>query len=230
MLARLGRRGDLADLLDQLLPQVERRGQHLAEALRAPEAGDEVEQVGDVGGDIGIGGEQADVLVGSRSRCVVVPRADVHVAPKLVALAAHDQRRLRVDLHVREAVDDVDARLFERARPADVPPLVEARLQLDDADGLLALLRRLDQCGCDRRVLARAIDRRLQCDHVIVAGGGADERLDARSERVVRVVDDDVSARDLGEELVGVLVAQPPLGERHPWRVLQIGAVERVEL
>ena len=45
-----------------------------------------------------------------------------------------------MDLEVREAVDDVDARLLERARPLDVAPLVEARLQLDEADALLALL------------------------------------------------------------------------------------------
>jgi hypothetical protein len=55
-----------------------------------------------------------------------------------------------VDLHVREAVDDVDARLLERARPLDVPALVEARLQLDDADALLAVLGGFDQRGRER--------------------------------------------------------------------------------
>ena len=37
-----------------------------------------------------------------------------------------------------EAVDDVDARLFEDARPFDVGLLVEAGLQLDEGHDLLA--------------------------------------------------------------------------------------------
>ena len=111
-------------------------------SLRAAEAGDEVEQVGDVGADVRVGGEEADVLVEARGRRVVVAGADVRVAPQPVALAADDERRLRVDLQIGEAVDDVHARLLERTRPLDVALLVEAGLELDDADALLAVLRR----------------------------------------------------------------------------------------
>ena len=100
-----------------------------------------------------------------------------------------------MDLHVGEAVDDVHAGLLERARPLDVAPLVEARLQLDDADALLAVLGRLDQRRGERRVVARPVDGRLQRRHGRIPGGRAHERLDARRERVVRVLDDDVARR-----------------------------------
>ena len=161
-LTRLRCCGNGADVLDQPTPQVERCGEDLPELLRPAEARDEVEQVGDVRGDVRVGREQADVLVDPRSRRVVVAGADVDVALELVTLAPHDERRLRVDLHVREPVDDVDARLLERARPLDVAPLVEARLQLDDAHALLAVLGGAHQGRGECGVVARAVDGRLQ--------------------------------------------------------------------
>ena len=64
-----------------------------------------------------------------------------------------------MDLEVGEAVDDVHARLLERARPLDVPALVEAGLELDEADALLAGLGRLDQ-GRARAATRRSSGRR----------------------------------------------------------------------
>ena len=43
--------------------QVEGRDEELAEPLRAAEPGHVVEEVGDVGGDVLVGGEEAEVLV-----------------------------------------------------------------------------------------------------------------------------------------------------------------------
>ena len=54
---------DRADLARSALAQVERRGEQLAQALRPPEAGQVVEEVGDVGADVRVGGEEAEVLV-----------------------------------------------------------------------------------------------------------------------------------------------------------------------
>ena len=115
VLARGGRGGDRADLLHEPAPQRERRDEQLPEARRLPEAGDVVEEVGHVRGDLLVGGEDADVLVQARGRRVVVPGADVRVAAERVALAPHDEGHLRVDLEIGEAVHDVDARLLERA-------------------------------------------------------------------------------------------------------------------
>ena len=81
-----------ADLLDEPLPQRDRRDEHLAELLRPPEAGQEVEQVGDVRADLLVGGEQPEVLVQARGLGVVVAGADVDVAAQPVALAADDER------------------------------------------------------------------------------------------------------------------------------------------
>jgi hypothetical protein len=158
-----GRRGrGRTDLLDQPLAQVERRDQELAEPCRAAKAGQEVEEVGDVRGDVRVDRKEAEVLIRPCSCGVVVAGADVRVSVQLAALAPNDKRRLRVDFQVREPVDDVDAGLLERVGPADVPALVEAGLQLNEADRLLALLRRLDQRRHERRVTAGPVDGGLQ--------------------------------------------------------------------
>ena len=115
LLAVARRVGDAADLLDEPLPQGERRDEQLAEVRRPAEAGEVVEEVGDVVRDLLVGGEQPEVLVDARGQGVVVAGADVDVAAQAARLAAHDERRLRVDLQAGEAVDDVDSRLLERA-------------------------------------------------------------------------------------------------------------------
>ena len=81
--------------------------------LRLTEAGEVVEEVGNVGGDVLVGGEQAEVLVDAGGDGVVVPGPDVRVAAEAVRVTAHDERRLRVELAPGDAVDDVDTRLFE---------------------------------------------------------------------------------------------------------------------
>ena len=98
-------------------------------------------------------------------------------------------------LSAGQAVDDVHARLLQRARPADVRALVEARLELDQADRLLAALGRADQRRHERRVVARAVHGLLDREHVRVVGRLLDEALDRGRERVVGVVDEDVAAR-----------------------------------
>ena len=175
IVARLPGRGGLGhrpDVLDQAPLEVERRDQQLAELLRAPESRYEVEEVGDVGGDVLVGGEEADILVGARRGRVVVAGADVHVAAQPVALAADDERRLRVNLHVGEPEHDVDARLLELARPLDVAVLVEAGLQLDDADALRPVLRRLHQRRREGRVGPGAVHGRLQGHDLGIRSGG----------------------------------------------------------
>ena len=142
VLAALVGRDRLVDLVDDRVAQELRRDEHLAVARRPRVAREEVEHVGDVGADLLVDREQAEVGVEARVGRVVVARADVHVVAHAVALAAHDEDALRVGLERRVAVDDVHARLLERARPADVRPLVEARLELHEADRLLAALGR----------------------------------------------------------------------------------------
>src|SRR5262249_49633997 len=120
-LARLGGRSNRPNPFDEPLLQVELCDEDLPEALRSPEPRDEVEEIGDVRADVGVGREEAEVLVDTCRRRVVVAGPDVDVTLQLVALAADDERRLRMDLHVGEPVDDVHTRLLERSGPFDVP-------------------------------------------------------------------------------------------------------------
>ena len=55
-------------------------------------------------------------------------------------LAANHQAHLGVRLQPHDAVDHVHARLLQRASLGDVGALVEARLELDERDDLLARL------------------------------------------------------------------------------------------
>ncbi len=163
---------------------------------------------------------------------VVVAGADVAVAADAVGLLAHDEQDLGVRLQPDEAVHDVHARLFEDAGPVDVRLLVEARLELDERDHLLALLGGLDQRRDERALGAGgAVERLLDREHVRVAGGLLDELLDRRRERVVGVVHEHVAVcagagRGRGR---GRCPASTRLRLRHPRLVLELGPVERVE-
>src|ERR1044072_2725204 len=124
---------------DGLLPQGDRGDEQSPVLLLAREASQEVEEVCGVGADIFVGRQQPEVCVEVRGDGVVVPRCDVHIAPERFALAADDEPDLAVCLEPDDAVDDVDARLFESLRPLDVVLFIEARLQLDASRGLLAV-------------------------------------------------------------------------------------------
>ena len=120
--------------------QVRGRDEQLPVVALAAVAGEVVEEVGEVGAELGVGGEQAEVLVEVRGLRVVVAGADVAVAADAVGLLAHDEQDLGVGLQPDEAVHHVHARFFEHAGPVDVGLLVEARLELDERDHLLARL------------------------------------------------------------------------------------------
>ena len=132
------------------------------------------------------------------------------IGDELAALAPHDQAELGVRLKLDEAVNDLDARAFEVARPFDVGLLVEARLELDhDGDGL-AGLGGLLQRGHDRRALARAVERPFD-RHDVGIGGRLLQELQHHVEGLVRVVDENVLLAD-GSEAIALMLADA-LGE-----------------
>ena len=100
----------------------------------------------------------AEVLVDAGGLRVVVAGADVAVADQALGLLAHDEAQLGVGLQADDAVDDVDAGLLELAGPADVVDLVEAGLDLDDGEDLLAGLGGVDE-GVDDRASHRRCGR-----------------------------------------------------------------------
>ena len=231
LLAHLGRAGDHPDLLDQPLAKGERGHEQLAEVRRTAESRQVVEEVGDVCGDVLVSCEEAEVLVAPSRDRVVVAGTEVDVAAEPSRFAPDDEGRLRVDLEPGEAVDDVDARLLERAGPLDVPALVTACLDLDEAHRLLPALRGVDQSRHERRVVARPVDGRLDRNHLGIDRSAVDEGLEAAREGVVRMVDQEVAAAN-SRELLGGRLDRVPRGarDRNPGLVLEIGSIELVQL
>ena len=134
-------------------------------------------------------------------------------------------------LEADEAVDHVHARLLQCARPLDVGLFVEARLDLDERDDLLAGLGGVDERVDDRGVAGRAVQRLLDRQHVRVGGGLLDEALHARGERVVRVVHQHVAVAQRREDALGCLAfAERRRGGGHERRVLELGPVDAVDL
>ena len=212
--------------------QVRRGHQHLAVARRPREAGEVVEEVGHVLGEVLPAGEEPEVGVEARGGGVVVARPDVDVAAHPVALPAHDQGHLGVRLQARQAVDHVDPGALQRPRPLDVALLVEAGLQLHQADGLLALLGGAHQGRDDRRVAAGAVHGLLDRQHVGVLDGLLHEALDARVEVVVGVMDQQVSGADDREQVaaLALLGLEAGLGAGLPGGVAQQWQVEEGEV
>ncbi len=197
------------------------RQQEVVEAVRARVAGQQVEQLGQVLAERLAAREEPEVLVDAARPDVVVAGGEMAVAPDAVGLLAHDEARLAVGLEAGDAVDDVRAHFFERARPADVRLLVEARLQLHEDGDLLAVLDGRPQRVRDGRGRAHAVERHLDGEHLGIDGGLAHEARDG-VERVVRVVHEDVPradrAPDIGRALEGgdgVRRQRPVLEPRH---------------
>ena len=154
------------------------------------------------------------------------------VALEAVLLLADDFDELAVGLEADDAVDDVHAGAFELEGPGDVGVLVEARLDLDQRQHLLAGVGRVDQRVDDRRVGAGAVQRLLDGQHARVGGRLGEERLHRRGERIVGVVQQDVALADRGEDVL--CAARFDFGDltvrgRDERAVLEVRAVERLQ-
>ena len=210
------------DALQHARVQRERRLQQALELDRRRQARELAEDQVDIVADVRIGGDQAEVGVRARGAGVVVARAQVHVAAQLAAFAAHDEQHLGVRLVTDDAVDDLHAGVLQAIGEAEVGFLVEARAQLDDDGDVLAVARGLHQLFDDRRILARAIQRLLDREHVRVFGRLLDQLQHGR-EGIEGVVQQHVAFGHALEHRVHV--AQRARLER---RVFQVGALHQV--
>src|SRR5438093_622607 len=95
-------------------------------------------------------------------------RAGWPAAAQPGALAPDNQRRLRVRLEPDQTVDHMRAGALELARPDDVGLLVEAGLDLDQDDDLLASFGRTHQRLDERRVAGCPVERLLDRQDVRV--------------------------------------------------------------
>src|SRR4029079_18810332 len=194
---RLTPRGRMLDLpVDEL---EEARAKAVGGDEQAPEralpgeAGQDVEEVRDVRPELGPAAQQPEVRVEPGGPVVVVAGPDVALQAQPGALTSDDEADLRVGLEPDEAVDDVGARLLELAGPDDVRLLVEAGLDLDEDDDLLAALGGADQVADDRAVARGPVERHLDRQDLGVVDRLADEPLRRRREALVRVVDEEVA-------------------------------------
>ena len=213
-LAGLMRSDGPLDLLDQRLAHPPGRHQHLLFARRMTVAGERVEQVRDLLTDATVDREESEVLVQPCVLGVEVAGPNHHVVTYAGALASDYEDRLGVRLEAWDPVYDVGADLLERARPADVQSLVEARLQLHQAHRLLALLGRLDQRRDQRGVVGGPVDGHLDRQHVGIVHRLLDEALHAGGERVVGIVNEDISGAHRREYVRLVFAIAGPRAER----------------
>ena len=213
--------------------QVRGRDQQLPVVALAAVAGEVVEQVGEVGAELGIGGEQADVLVevarssgcscrcrrGSSGGCRRPPGAR-RAAPWRGSSARRGRtRRARPPLRATRARSmlacsskrALSSTSATTCLPCSAAFTSERTSALSGAGG--------------------AVDRLLDREHVRVGGGLLDERLDRRRERVVRVVHEHVAAaQQRGRSRARRRCPASTTGVcgTHGL-VLELGAVERVE-
>ena len=154
------------DPVDQAAAQRARRDQQPPVGGLRGVPGELVEQPAQVLADLRVAGEHAEVLVQPGGLRVVVPGADVAVAAQPVGLLADHQAELGVRLQPDDAVDHVHPGLLQLAGPEDVRLLVEAGLDLDQGEHLLAGLGRVDQGVDDRGVAAGPVQGLLDRQHL----------------------------------------------------------------
>src|SRR5262245_46970373 len=215
-----------ADHLGDRFAQVDRRDQQLAVLLLTRVSGQVVEQLRNVFAEILVGGEEPEVGVDARRDRVVVARAEVDVAAQLVLLLAHDERHLCMGLQSDQTVYDVDSGLLQSLRPLDVRLFIEAGFEFDQHRDLFAVLGCFNQRFDYRRILAHAVERLFDRQHVRVARGQAQEFV-PRRERAVRGMEQNVLMAYGVEDVFSR--AQRRRRGRRERLVLQLRQVELVE-
>ena len=221
-----------SDQLRQAAAEGARGDPELPEALLLAVRRQVVEELGEIGADLGIAREESEVFVAARRIRVVVARSDMAVAADRVALAADDERRLAVGLEADHAVHDMDARLLEGAGPGDVRLLVEARRQLDQGHDLLAGGGGLHEGVHAGVAEARgAVEGVLDGEHGRIGGSLTEEALDRGREGFVGVVDEEIAVLETFEEIAGRPLLGPEGGGGHraEGRMFQVGAIDAVD-
>ena len=136
-------------------------------------------------------------------------------------------------LEADQPVDDMRPRLLELAGPVDVRLLVEAGLDLDQDDDLLAALSGGDQVAHDGRVAAGPIQSHLDREDFGVGRRLGDEPLRRRGEALVGMVDQQISGPDGGKHVDRFVLVRRLQACRHDRRVrgeLEIRPIEAGEL
>ncbi len=150
--------------------------------------------------DLVVAGEQAVVGVRARSPGVVVTRTEMTVASNPTGLAAHDQCEFGVRLITHHPVHDVCSGFLQAVGQFDVGFLIESGAQLDDDRDVLASVGRCYERIDDRRLVARAVQRLFDRQHLRIRRGLAQE-IHYRRETLIRMVQQHVVLPDGGEQI-----------------------------
>ena len=108
-------------------------------------SGEHVEDLGHLRGDRWLRGNQPQIRIEPRGGVIVIAGAQVSVAAQAILIAAHQHGELAMGLQAHDAIDHVDAAVFEALGPLDVGRFVAAGLQLDEHGHFLAALGRVDE-------------------------------------------------------------------------------------
>ena len=161
-------------------------------------SGQEAENILYGAGNFWIGGQEAEVGVEASGGGVVVAGAEMGVAARdAVGIAADEQGEFAVGFEADEAVKDLDAGVFEIARPADVRGFVEASFELDDGGDFFSRSGG-DEGRHDERVLAGAVEGLLDRENIVVFGGGLNKG-DHRIVGIEGMVEKDIVTAELFE-------------------------------
>ena len=173
-------RGFAVDQAEEIFSQVQRRDKERRVLRSLGISRQIVEDVVHGVSEMRVAGEQAQVGIEARGRGIVIARAEMGVAANLaVGFAPRDKRQLAMRFQADHAVEHLHACFLQIARPANVRGFVEARLQLDDNRDFF-FRRGFDQRAHDRRILAGAIERLLDREHIGILRGAFDEPHDRR--------------------------------------------------
>ena len=91
------------------IAQIDRCHQYFAIVALGGVACQIIKKIGDIGSDIIVAGKKPYISLQMSSQRIVVARTQVHIAFDRVALFAHHQRHLAVDLETHQTIDDMHA-------------------------------------------------------------------------------------------------------------------------
>ena len=217
--------GLAGELRQHHLVHAERRLGEAVELRRLGEARELQEQLVHVVADVVRAGEQAVVGVLARGAGVIVTGAEMTVAADTARLAPHDECQLGVCFVPDHPVHDVRADFLQPVGELDVRLLVEACAQLDDHGHVLAGIGRGHERIDQRRIVAGAVERLLDGQHLRV-GRRLPQEVHHRRKALVGMVEQDVFLAYAGEEIGAAHQAlRNPRGED---RIFEIRALHEV--
>src|SRR6266705_2733265 len=145
------------DQSDQPAMHVERRDHQFFQARITSEAGESVENSCHLAGQFRFAREQTEIGVNARGTGMIIPSAELDVAPELVRIAANDEQRLAMRLQTNYTIDHVSPGFFQAPGPLNIGRLIEAGAQFDNGGDLFSSGGRVDERLDNGRIAARPI-------------------------------------------------------------------------